>query len=87
MTNEGIEIFLSFPPQAPIPILSIPRCEVERLAAFPFRWLRYVMFTICGARGNIYTINDRPVDYDRTEVADDENAYYYRPSGKLSFYV
>jgi len=39
-----------------------------------------VAFAICGAHGNIYTTNGRPVDYDRTEVADDENTYYYQPS-------
>ncbi|KAI0289867.1 hypothetical protein BC826DRAFT_1106805 [Russula brevipes] len=77
---DEIEIFLAFPqPQPSIPILSIPRSDVERLAAFPFRWLRYVMFTICGARGDICTVNGpvTPVDYDETEIADDTNTYHY----------
>ncbi|KAI0284833.1 hypothetical protein BC826DRAFT_919135 [Russula brevipes] len=77
---DEIEIFLAFlQPQASIPILSIPRSDVERLAAFPFRWLRYVMFTICGARGDICTINGpvTPVDYDETEITGDANTYHY----------
>ncbi|KAI0288224.1 hypothetical protein BC826DRAFT_971745 [Russula brevipes] len=76
---DEIEISLALPQEAPIPILSIPRSDVERLAAFPFRWLRYLMFTICGARGDICTINGpvTPVDYDETEIADDANTYYY----------
>jgi hypothetical protein len=50
--------------------------------------MRYVMFTICGARGDLFTKpNGSPVDYDKTEFADAENTYYYRPSGKLSFCV
>jgi len=55
MVEVKIKILLAFRPphmrqqRIPIPILSIPRTDVERLAAFPFRWLRYVMFTICGA--------------------------------------
>jgi hypothetical protein len=27
------------------------------------------------------------VDYENTEIANDKNTYYYRPSGKLSFCV
>ncbi|KAH9965200.1 hypothetical protein BC827DRAFT_1182892 [Russula dissimulans] len=80
-----IEIFLSFN-GAQISFLSIPRSDIERLAIFPFRWIRYVMFTICGARGDLSaTPEGPPVDYDRTEFADDENTYYYRPSGNCAF--
>ena len=69
-------------------LLSIPRCDIERLTVFPFRWIRYVMFTICGAPGDLSTTREGPpVDYDRTEFADAEDTYYYRPSGKLSFCV
>jgi len=39
-----------------------------------------VAFAICGAHGNIYTTNGLGlVNYDRTEVADDENEYFYVP--------
>jgi hypothetical protein len=82
-----IEIFLSFN-GVQISFLSILRSDIERLAIFPFRWIRYVMFTICGARGDLSaTPEGTPVDYDRTEFADDENTYYYLPSGELSFCV
>ena len=78
-----IEIFLSFEGNH-VSFLSIPRSDIERLAIFPFRWIRYVMFTICGARGDLLTTPDGPsVDYDKTEFADAENTYYYQPSGKL----
>jgi hypothetical protein len=83
-----IEIFLSFH-ETQISFLSIPRSDIDRLALFPFRWMRYVMFTICGARGDLSsTPNGPPVNYDvdNTEFADG-NTYYYRPSGKLSFCV
>jgi hypothetical protein len=82
-----IEIFLSFH-EAQISFLSIPRSDIERLAVLPFRWIRYVVFAVCGARGDLSTTpRGRPVDYDRTEFADDENTYYYWPSGELSFCV
>ena len=46
------------------------------------------MFAICGARGDLSTTPNGPaVDYENTEIANDENTYYYRPSGKLSFCV
>jgi hypothetical protein len=46
------------------------------------------MFTICGARGDLSTTLEGPcVDYDRTEIANADNRYYYRPSGRLSFYL
>ncbi|KAH9965207.1 hypothetical protein BC827DRAFT_1382322 [Russula dissimulans] len=80
-----IEIFLSFN-GVQISFLSIPRSDIERLAIFPFRWIRYVMFTICGARGDLSaTPEGTPVDYDRTEFADDENTYYYLPSENCAF--
>ncbi len=82
-----IEIFLSFH-EAQISFLSIPLSDVERLSVFSFRWIRYVMFTICGARGDLSTTpKGPPVDYDKTEFPDAENTYYYRPSRKLSFCV
>src|SRR5882762_3468999 len=80
-----IEIFLSID-ETQISFLSIPRSDIERLAVSPFQWMRYVMFAICGARGDLSTTPNGPaVDYENTEIANDENTYYYRPSGKLSF--
>ena len=82
-----IENFLSFQGNT-VSFLSIPRSDIDRLAVFPFRWIRYVMFTICGARGDLSTTpKGPPVDYDKIEFPDAENTYYYRPSRKLSFCV
>ena len=68
------------------PFLSIPRSDIERLAVSPFQWIRYVMFAICGARGDLSTAPNGPaVDYENTEIANDENTYYYRPSGEPFF--
>jgi hypothetical protein len=82
-----IEIFLSID-ETQVSFLSIPRSDIERLAVLPFRWIRYVIFAISGARGDLSaTPNGPAVDYENTEIANDENTYYYRPSGKLSFCV
>ena len=46
------------------------------------------MFAICGARGDLLTTPNGPaVNYEDTEIANEKNPYYYRPSGKLSFCV
>ena len=59
-----IEIFLIIDePQIEtqiLPFLSIPRSDIERLAVSPFQWIRYVMFAICGARGDLSTAPDGP---------------------------
>ena len=82
-----IEIFLSID-ETQTSFLSIPRSDIERLALSPFQWIRYVMFAICGARGDLFTTPNGPaVDYETAEIANDENKYYYRPERKLSFCV
>ena len=82
-----IEIFLSID-ETQIFLLSIPCSDIERLAVSPFQWMRYVVFAICGAGGDLSTTPNGPaVDYENTEIANDENTYYYRPSGRLSFCV
>ena len=81
-----IEIFLSIDEAQTISFLSIPRSDIERLAVSPFQWIRYVMFAVCGARGDLRTTpNGSAVDYENTEIANDE--YYYQLSGKLFFCV
>jgi hypothetical protein len=48
----------------------------------------YVMIAICGARSDLSTTPNGPaVDYEKPKIANDQNTYYYRPSGKLSFCV
>ena len=76
-----IIIRLNHQPQ--VPFLTISRDDVERLSNSPFRWIRYVMFAICGARGDIsMTPNGPPVNYDDILLEDDANLYY-TPSGKF----
>ena len=68
-----IEIKLSTD-QTEISFLTIPRSDIERLAVSPFRWLRYVMFAICGARGDLSTTSNGPaVNYKKTEIGADKN--------------
>ncbi|KAF8482447.1 hypothetical protein DFH94DRAFT_365059 [Russula ochroleuca] len=62
------------------PFLTIPDSDIQRLAIHPFRWLQYVMFSICGAYGNLSAMPDGPpVNYDCTSMVD--NIYYYNPLG------
>ena len=45
--------------------LSNPFGDIERLSIHPVKWLRYVIFAICGVRGDLSTTpNGPPVDYD-----------------------
>ena len=58
-----IEIFLNID-ETQMPFLSIPCSDIERLIISPFQWIHYVMFTICGARGDLSTTHNSPaVDY------------------------
>ena len=68
----------------PLPFLNIPNSEVLRLSLRPYKWIRYTMFSVCGARGDISMAPNGPaVDYDATVLADAN--LYYNPSGKSSF--
>ena len=65
-----------------VAFLSIPLSDIQRLCIHPFCWLRYVMFSICGAHGDLSTTPGGPlVDYHSTELAN--IPYYYTPSGKF----
>ncbi|KAH9025432.1 hypothetical protein EDB85DRAFT_1893856 [Lactarius pseudohatsudake] len=64
--------------------LSIPLEDVQRLSVRPFKWMRFVMFSICGARGELSAIPDGPtVNYNTTELVD--TTYYYKPLGDFIF--
>ena len=53
MAEIMTEIFPSLgKDEAPVSFLSIPRSDTERLAVYPFQWMRYVM---SGARGDLFT--------------------------------
>lgn len=83
MVDIMVDIYLNVHvPQSPF--LTIPNSDIQRLAIHPFKWLRYVMFSICGAHGNLSTMPDGPpVDYDCTSMVN--NVYYYNPSGKAPY--
>jgi hypothetical protein len=78
-TITMVDIYLNVH-ESQIPFLSISNNDIERLSIHPFKWLRYVMFSICGAKGHLSaTLDGLPVDYNSTSLS---NAiYYYHPSG------
>ncbi|KAH9031358.1 hypothetical protein EDB85DRAFT_2089810 [Lactarius pseudohatsudake] len=72
---------------SPLSLLTIPNTEAERLSIHPFKWIRYVMFTICGAFGDLSPspAPDGPsVNYNSTSLANDIDLYY-NPSGSCIF--
>ncbi|KAH9042306.1 hypothetical protein EDB84DRAFT_1436459 [Lactarius hengduanensis] len=72
---------------SPLSLLTIPNSEAERLSIHPFKWIRYVMFSICGASGDLSSspAPDGPsVDYDSTSLPNDIDLYY-NPSGICIF--
>ncbi|KAH8994431.1 hypothetical protein EDB92DRAFT_1795429 [Lactarius akahatsu] len=65
--------------------LSIPDSDVRRLSTRPFKWLRFVMFSICGTRGHLSMMPDGPaIDYNST-LLNGVIDLHYEPSGKVSF--
>ncbi|KAH9172939.1 hypothetical protein EDB89DRAFT_821689 [Lactarius sanguifluus] len=72
---------------SPLSLLTIPDSEAERLSIHPFKWIRYVMFSICGAFGDLSPspAPDGPsVNYDSTSLAGVIDLYY-NPSGRCIF--
>ncbi|KAH9033776.1 hypothetical protein EDB85DRAFT_2073737 [Lactarius pseudohatsudake] len=79
-----VEIYLNVD-GSQLSFLSIPLDDVRRLSTRPFKWLRYVLYCICGARGDLSASQGGPpVDYDSTKLADDA-IYFYEPSGQCIF--
>jgi hypothetical protein len=69
-----------------IPFIAIPSDDIQRLSTRPFRWIKYIMFSICGARGHLSVTPDGPpVDYEALVTAN--NTYYYESSGKLKSFL
>ncbi|KAH8981838.1 hypothetical protein EDB83DRAFT_2629735 [Lactarius deliciosus] len=61
--------------------LSIPDSDVQRLSIYPFKWLWYVMFSICGARGRLSAIpGGTEIDYESPSLNDIADLYY-KPLG------
>jgi hypothetical protein len=72
---------------APLLLLSVPPGDIQRLSYRPLKWLRFVMFTICGARGDLLmSHNGTIVNYETTSTNTVVGPYYYRPIGEGSFY-
>jgi hypothetical protein len=74
----SVEIYL-VTGEVPVSFLRIPIKDVKRLSVRPFKWLRFVMYAICGAPGKISATPDGDqVEYDCTELADADVEYYYQ---------
>jgi hypothetical protein len=72
-----IHIFLA-DNDADTPFLSIPSEDIEKLSHSPHKWLKFVMFAICGAHGVLSaTPGGTAVDNDTTFSNDDVQHYYY----------
>ncbi|KAH8988298.1 hypothetical protein EDB86DRAFT_2051219 [Lactarius hatsudake] len=79
-----VEIYLNVD-GSQLSFLSIPPDDVRRLSIRPFKWLRYALYCICGARGGLSASQGGPpVDYDSTKLADDV-IYFYEPSRQCIF--
>ncbi len=50
-----VEIYLATG-EVPISFLCIPIKDVERLSVWPFKWLHFVMYTICGTPASVAEI-------------------------------
>ncbi|KAH9050864.1 hypothetical protein EDB83DRAFT_2226420 [Lactarius deliciosus] len=65
--------------------LSIPDSDVRRLSIYPFKWLRFVVFSVCGARGRLSTTPGGPAIHYNSTSLNDIADLYYTPSGNFSF--
>ncbi|KAI0255672.1 hypothetical protein BJV78DRAFT_1172425 [Lactifluus subvellereus] len=88
---DKVNIFLNLHDNVgPTPFLCIPKKEIQRLSLSPHKWLKYVMFAICGAHGvlvttsaNLIYMHPRFIDYqalnDRvTSTTGSRRAPYFR---------
>jgi hypothetical protein len=72
---EHIHIFLA-DDNAQTPFLSIPSRDIERLSLSPHKWLKFVMFAICGARGVLSATHGGNAVPDDTIFANIFECYY-----------
>ena len=85
-SNANVDIYLKVD-GLEVCFLSIPYDDVQRLSVRPFKWMRFVMFCVCGARGDLSATSDGPpVDYDSTSLTDITEVYY-KAQGKFFFLV
>jgi hypothetical protein len=68
-------------------LLSIPSEDIRRLTFRPLKWLRFVTFTVCGAKGNLFTSpGGDVVDYEHITLENIAESYYYFPDGERRFH-
>ncbi|KAF8262206.1 hypothetical protein EI94DRAFT_1789091 [Lactarius quietus] len=77
-----VNIYLNID-ESPFSFLTIADDEVLRLSFRPFKWLRYVMFSICGARGGLSEIPNGPEVNCHSTLLPEK--LYYNPSGGVLF--
>jgi hypothetical protein len=66
--------------------LSVPSSDIQRLSIRPLKWLRFVMFAVCGVRGDLSVTPGGPVvQYDSISHADIAEAYYYTAQRETSW--
>lgn len=83
-----VEIYLNVHEDQTL-LLSIPLRDIQRLSIRPLKWLRFVMFCVCGAKGQLSATPDGlPVD-DNTGITSltDDDIYYYMTGGKFFFCI
>ncbi|KDQ07698.1 hypothetical protein BOTBODRAFT_192252 [Botryobasidium botryosum FD-172 SS1] len=68
-------------------LLAIPLADIQRLCHRPFKWLRFVLFAICGVKGDLYLApGGEMVDYQSTLAQEFQAGdYYYIPNGSYNF--
>ena len=69
-----------------LPFLSIPLSDIRRLSVCPLKWIRFVVFTICGSHGHLHetaAVNVPPVDYGILDLVE-SSTYYYIPERESS---
>ncbi|KDQ07547.1 hypothetical protein BOTBODRAFT_180628 [Botryobasidium botryosum FD-172 SS1] len=80
-------LYLSVQGNSWLHLLSIPLADAQRLSYRLFKWLRFLVYAICGAKGHISTGTEGDeVDYDNTLSAQFQAGdYYYLPIGDFHF--
>ena len=69
------------------PFLSIPKRDIQRLSLYPHKWMRFLLFAICGAHGQLSATLKGPAVEGDTGFTDLCAAYYYAPYGVALFFV
>ena len=79
-----VKVYLNIEDQQVL-ALSIPFSDIQRLTVRPIKWLQFVTFAVCGARGELSeTPNGPPVNYDSITLAGPiAEDYYYIPQGNI----